>query len=560
MVNWKSRKLGDLLLLANGIVLLVLVNLLSSLYFFRVDLTDEQRYSIKEPTKKILQSIDDDVHIEVFLTGEMNAGFQRFRKALDETLEEFRIYSGNKLQYSFTDPSAAASEKARNEFMADLAAKGIQPTRVFDNQKGQRTEKIIFPGVVISYAGAEKGVMLLRGNKASSPEEEINQSIEGVEFELANAIYKLTTDSPKKVGMVIGHGELEGLQSAAFRDALMEVYDVQDVNLKNDDLGSFDALVIAKPIRAFSETEKYRLDQYIVQRGNVLFLLDQLEANMDSASRVDYFAFPYNINLDDQLFRYGVRLNPDLVQDRVSGRYPIVTGQNNNKSQIQLVDWPFFPLINNYAQHEVTANLDAVMTTFVSSIDTVKAEGIKKTPLLLTSQYSRRLTAPVSVSIQSLRKDITPENFNTQFIPVGYLLEGRFTSLYKNRFLPEGEDSKTFKDQDRHSKIIVVADGDIAKNVVNPRTQQPQPLGFDPISNYTFANQDLLLNMLAYLTDENGLIKARNKEIKIRPLDKEKVVNERVSWQIINLVMPLVVLVVFGLIWHWRRKKRYASF
>lgn len=560
MVNWNSKKLGDLLLLANGIVLLILINLISSFFFFRADLTEEKRYSIKVPTQSILQSLDDDVHIEVFLAGELNAGFQRFQKAIRETLEEFRVYSSNRIHYTFTDPLTAAGEKARTEFMSELAAKGIQPTRVFENKDGQRIEKMIFPGAVVSYSGAEKGVMLLKGNKAGSPDEEINQSIEGIEFELANAIYKLTNDSPKRIGMVSGHGELAGLEAAAFYNAIQEIYTVEDVSLNAGDLSNFDALVIAKPTSDFSEKEKYRLDQYIIQHGNVMFLLDRLEADMDSTSRENYFAFPYDLGLDDLLFRYGVRINPDLVQDRVSGRYPVVTGQTGNKPQIQLVDWPFFPLINRYSDHPVTNNLDAVMLQFASSIDTVKAAGIKKTPLLFTSQYSRTVTSPVQVSIQSLRKDIKPENFSNQFVPVAYLLEGRFTSAFKNRFLPEGTDAGQFKDTGRPAKVIVVADGDLARNVVNPRTNQPQPLGFDPISNYTFANEDLLLNMLAYLTDENGLIRARNKEIKIRPLDKEKIVAEKLKWQVINLVLPVVLIIAFGAVRSWRRKKRYASF
>jgi gliding-associated putative ABC transporter substrate-binding component GldG len=238
----------------------------------------------------------------------------------------------------------------------------------------------------------------------------------------------------------------------------------------------------------------------------------------------------------------------------------VVTGQSGSKPQIQLMEWPFFPLINRYANHPITTNLDAVMLKFASSIDTVKATGIRKTPLLFTSQYSRTVTAPVKVSVTSLRKDLKAEQLNRSFIPVAYLLEGKFTSLFKNRFLPEGQDQKLFKDESRAAKIIVVADGDLAKNIVNPRTQQTQQLGFDAITGYTFANEDLVMNMLAYLTDENGLIKARNKEIKLRPLDKEKVVDEKVKWQVINLILPLLFVTIYGVLRNWMRRKRYASF
>jgi ABC-2 type transport system permease protein len=559
MVNWKSKRLGDLLLLANGIVLIFLINVVSSQFFYRLDLTEEKRYSIKEPTQQALKTIDDDVYIEVYLEGEINAEFRRFQKAIRETLEEFRIYSNDKIHYKFINPSQAISEKARSEFMMDLASKGIQPTNVVDKQNGQRIEKLIFPGAVISYGTREVGVMLLKGNKATTPEEEINQSIEGIEYELANAIYKLTTLDHKRVGLVKGHGELDGLQIEAFTRVLAEVYDTFSVNLSRSNLNDFDALVIAKPTQSFTSVDKYALDQYIMHGGNVLILMDKLEATMDSASRNDYFAFPYDINLDDQLFKYGLRLNMNLIQDRTSAKYPIITGQVGNKPKIQLMDWPFFPLVNRYADHPITRNLDAVVTKFVSTMDTVKAEGVKKTPLLFSSPYSRTITAPVNVTVNEVRKNLSVEQFTNSF-PLAYLLEGTFTSLYKNRFLPEGVDKKAFKEQSKPTKVIVIADGDLVRNDVNPRTQEPQPLGFDPFSKYTFANQELLINMLAYLTDENGLIRARNKEVKIRPLDQEKIVGEKIKWQIINIVFPLALLIAYGIIRAVIRKKRYASF
>lgn len=561
MVKWKSNKLGDALLLANGIIFLVLINLLSSEFFFRLDLTEEKRYTIQEPTREMLRSLDDNIYVEVFLEGELNAGFRRFQKAIQETLEMFRIYSDNKVQYSFTDPATALSQKARSEFMADIASKGIQPTNVIENRDGNRVEKIIFPGAVISYAGAEEGVMLLKGNKAGSPEEEINQSIEGIEFELANAIYKLTEADPKQIGFLSGHGELHGLNGLALQEAVSELYLARNVQLSDDALADLEALVIAKPVAPFSPADKYKLDQYIMQGGKVLFLLDRLDASMDSATQAGYFAFPYQNNLEDQLFKYGVRINPDLIQDRYAGRYPVITGRRaDGTPQIQLMDWPFFPLINRFADHPVTHNLDMVLTRFVSSIDTVKAEGVSKTPLMFTSQYSRKLVAPVNVNINELRQNLPVDQFTESFIPVAWLLEGEFTSLYKNRFLPDGVDQASFKEGSVPAKIIVVSDGDLARNEVNSRTGQRQPLGFDPFTNYTFANRDLLLNMIAYLVDENGLIRARNKDIKIRPLDREQASAGKIKWQIINLILPLVLLILYGVARSYWRKRKWAQF
>lgn len=561
MVNWKSRKTGDLLLLANGLVALMLINILSSQLFFRLDLTEEKRYSIHPSTRELLSSLNDDVYVEVFLEGELNAGFRRFQKSIRETLEMFRIYSNNRVQYSFTDPGTALSQKARSEFMADLAAKGIQPTNVIDTRNGERVEKIIFPGVVISYGGAEEGVMLLKGNKAQTPEEEINQSIEGIEFEIANAIYKLAEEDPKVVGMVSGHGELGAASISSFEQAIGELYQIRDVQLGDSRLSDCQALVIAKPTQSFSALDKFRLDQYIMQGGKVLFLIDRLDASMDSTTQANYFAFPYDIGLDDMLFHYGVRINPDLIQDRYAARYPVITGQRaDGTPQMHLMEWPFFPLLNRFTEHPVTHNLDRILARFVSSIDTVKAQGIRKTPLLFTSEYSRRLSAPVNVNVNELRRTLSAEQFTDRFLPVGYLLEGKFSSLYKNRFLPDGADTKSFRQDGTATSLLVISDGDLARNDVNHRTGKPLPLGFDPFSNYTYANQDLLLNVLAYMLDENGLIRARNKEVPIRPLNREQIAAEKLWWQIVNLGLPLVGLLIFGSIRAYWRKKKFANF
>jgi gliding-associated putative ABC transporter substrate-binding component GldG len=561
MVNWKSRKLGDMLWFANGLVFVVLVNLLGANHFFRIDLTEEKRYSIKDQTKEILSGLDDDVYIEVFLEGDLNPGFRRLQKNIREILEEFRIYSGNRIRYVFTDPAVAMGQKARSEFMTELASRGIQPTNVVDRKDGQRVEKIIFPGAILTYGGAETGVMLLKGNKAGTSEQVINQSVEGVEYELASAIYKLVNAERPRVGFVSGHGELDSLELASLNNDLLEFYDVFHVRLKeNSDLHRYDALIIAKPATAFSPQEKYKLDQYIMNGGEVMFLIDKLHVNMDSVSREDYLAMPYDLNLDDLLFRYGVRLNADLVQDRNAALYPVITGQVGGKPQVQLIDWPFLPLINQYADHPVTRNLDAVVTRFVGSIDTVKAEGIRKTPLMFTSPYARKINAPVNVSVNELRKGIRAEDFSSGHIPVGYILEGRFTSLFKNRFAPEGVDTAGFRGQGVPAKIVVIADGDIARNEINPRSKQPQALGFDPFTNYTFANRDLLLNAMAFLTAENGLIQARNREVKIRPLDREKVQSERLTWQVINIVLPVVLLVLYGVGRTYWRKRKFARF
>ena len=561
MVAWKSKKLGDILTFANGFVLIILINLLVGFKFYRIDLTEEKRYSVKPETQAILENLEDEIHVEIFLEGKLNASFQRFQKAILETLEEFRIYSKNKITYSVSDPALAKSESARNEFMADLARRGIQPTNIIDTRDGQREEKIVFPGVIISYEGVEKGIMLLKGNKAGTPQQEINQSIEGIEYEIISTIFSLINEDRKQIAFVSGHGELDSLQSFSLRSELSEVYDVFDTKLSSqNDLKRFDVLIIAKPKESFSEPDKYLLDQYLMQGGKILFLIDKVDASMDSAARDDYFAGPNNLNLDDQLFKYGVRINPDLVQDRRSGMYPVITGEVGGRPRMQLIEWPFFPLISEFANHPITKNLDAILTRFCNSIDTVKATGIEKTPLLMSSPYSRKIATPVHINVNELRKNLRDSDYSTRFIPIGIILEGKFTSLYKNRFPPSGQESSKIIEESVPTKIVIVADGDIARNDVNPRNSQPQPLGFDPMTKTTFANKDFLLNTVAYLTEEKGLIQVRNKEVKIRPLDKVKLKEGRVKWQVLNIAAPLILLIGYGIFRFYLRKRRFAKF
>lgn len=391
MVIPYSKKSGDLLLLANGLVFFILLNLVTSNLFFRWDLTEENRYTLNQPTKDLLKDLDDVVYIEVYLDGDLNAGFTRLQKSIRETLEEFRIYSGNKVKFRFVDPSTATDQRARNEFMRSIVEKGITPMNIIDTKDGQRSEKVVFPGALISYGGFETGVMLLKGNRSETSQEVLNQSIEGIEYELANAIHKLTNTERPRIGIVYGHGEIDSLAFASFKNSLMQAYDVFRIHLSDhQQTDHYDAILVTKPKSAFTESEKYKLDQFIMRGGKVLFLLDRLDAEMDSASSNSYFAFPFQHNLEDQLFRYGVRMNYDLVQDRVAAKYPIVTGQVDNQSQLMQIDWPFFPLITQFADHAITRNLDAVILKFASSLDTVKAVGITKTPLFFTSPYSKK--------------------------------------------------------------------------------------------------------------------------------------------------------------------------
>ena len=559
-MNWlESKSLEKILMVLLAIAGFVLVNQLANRYFFRLDLTEEKRFSITDATKKQLQGLPDVVTIEIYLAGELPAGFKRMQQSLLETVEEFNIYSYGKITYQIIDPNTATSNQSRAEYMQSIIAKGLQPTDVFINEEGARKQKRIFVGVIVNYGNRELGVQLFKGNQTVTPEERLNQSIEGIEYELANAIHQITQESRPLVGLVTGHNEMDSINLYSFKRLLYEQYRTRKINLHELKDQSPDLLMLIQPKTAYSTLEKYQLDQYIMNGGKVIFLLDKVAVNMDSAASGTY-SFPYELNLDDMLFKYGVRINNDLVQDFVAGAYPIIVGNSGDQPQIQLLQWPFFPIINTYSRHVIVRNLDATKAEFVSSIDTVKAGGITKTVLLSTSSYSRVSTAPVYVDINILQESLAPDKFNEQNIPVGYLLEGRFSSHFKNKFLPEDVDEADFMAEGKSTSMIVIADGDFVRNNVDPRNGSPLPVGFDPYMGQQFANGDLIMNAIQYLLEGDGLISARAKQVIIRPLDKVKVGSQREYYQVLNLFLPLLIIFIVGMAAYIVRKRKYSRF
>ncbi len=554
-----SKGLTQVLKIAIIISLAIMVNNIASLYYIRLDLTEENRYSISDATKKMLENLEEDIYIEAYLEGELPSAFKRMRSSLEETLSEFSRYSKGKIQYQFINPDQAASAKSRNQFMMQLAQKGIQPTDVFLTEEGKKIQKRIVPGVVISYGNTEKGVQLFKGNKAALPEQRLNQSIEGIEYELAKAIQDIIALDLPTIGVLRGHNEVDSADFISLRRALAKSYIVKPINITQvKELPNFDAIILAKPTTKFSPADKFKIDQYLIKGGSGLFLIDKVAVNMDSAN-VGTFSFPYELDLDDLLFTYGVRINNDLIQDFISGTYPIVVGNEGNQPKIQLLQWPYYPVVNEYAKHPTVRNLDATLTRFTSSIDTVKAHGITKTLLFSSSTYARKLMSPTLVDINLMQQELNPDKFTTPNIPMAYLLEGEFKSYFKNKFLPEGFANDNFKPSGQ-SKLIVISDGDLVKNELDPKTGQPLPLGYDPFTNQTFANQDLIINLINYLTNEEGLITARSKQVVIRPLDKVKLRNGKLKWQIINLVIPVALIILFGVFHYWYRKRKFTRY
>ena len=291
-----------------------------------------------------------------------------------------------------------------------------------------------------------------------------------------------------------------------------------------------------------------------------MFLIDALHANMDSASREDNIALPYETELDDLFFKYGFRINRDMILDRNAAPYPVVVGNIGENPQIQLLPWPFFPIINEYSKHPTVRNSDAIVSKFMSTIDTLKVQGVTKIPLMNTSQYSKVLSAPVKVSINELKKEMNPDFFNSGRQTTAWIFEGKFSSLFKNRFLPEGAEKSSFIADGSESKILIVSDGDIARNEINPKTGQPVELGFNQFTETRYANADFLMNVMTYLLEEDGIINTRSKEIKIRPLDAVKLEDQKFMVQLVNLILPVLIIAIFGILKVLVRKRRYANF
>ena len=372
----------DISKLGLGVVALFFLNVLAQNYFFRLDLTEENRYSLSGATKNLLEGLEQDVEVTVYLEGELPPGFQRLQRSVEETLGDFQAYAGSNLRFRFVDPLTTVSAEQRNAFFFTLDSLGIEVTRVFDEENGSRIQRLIVPGAVVRSGGQEAGVMLLKGDKGAAAQNQLNQSIEGVEYELASAIRQVTTQGRKQVAIMRGHGELPSVEMGSLIDALSQTYEVYELFLpQSEEIAPVDAVIIAKPQEAFSREDQYKLDQYLMRGGKALFFLDALQIDMDSLGSQGAFAFPLKTGLDDMLFRYGVRINPTLIQDIESGQYPIVVGNMGDQPQIRLLPWPFFPVVNEYAPHPIVRNLDATYLRFVSTMDTIAAPGVTKIPL-----------------------------------------------------------------------------------------------------------------------------------------------------------------------------------
>jgi ABC-2 type transport system permease protein len=563
----KRRKIRNqhIVELVITLVIIFLLNFIGSSYYYRFDLTTEKRYTLSPATKEILTGLDDIVYIKVYLDGELPSGFIRMKTAISELLDEFRWYSPANIRYNFIDPLEDPDPGIRRNITAQLYKSGLQPTNIQVKQKdGSTMQKIIFPGAIISYAGVDIAVNLLKNNPGFDAEVNLNNSIQALEYEFISMIRNLNNEKVEKVAFIEGHGELDELQTGDITKSLANFYQVDrgTIGGKYGCLDNYAAVIIARPRQRFNESDKFVIDQYIMNGGSVMWLLDVVSVSMDSLLDGSTFAFYTPLNLDDQLFRYGVRINPDLVKDIQCHVIPVNKGLAGGQPQWSLSPWQYFPVIAPVPNHPVTKSLNMIKLEFASSIDTVGEPGaVKKIVLLATSPYTKLVQLPEQISLRESDIAQNESEYNHSNLPVGVLLEGSFESVFRNRAIPEGVSGKPseIRISGARTSMIVVSDGDIIRNEVVPTPDGPviEPLGYDRYTSQVFGNSDFILNALNYMTDATGLISLRGREFKLRLLDRQKVSDEKLKWQLINLISPMILIILLGVSVDLYRKKVY---
>ena len=533
---------------------LFVLNLLSHAYNIRIDLTKDKRYTLSDETIKIVENIEDPISIKVYLQGNFPAEFKRIQSETHQFLEELSEINDN-IQFRFVDPL---------NLSAELIKKGLQPSRLTVQEDGKMSEAIIFPWATINYKDKDVNVSLLSSSSSSSQEDQLQRSIESLEYQFANALYNITSKKNKKIAVLKGNGELDDIYLYSFLNDLSEYYRLAEFTLDSvasnpqktlKDLSAYDLALIAKPSKPFTEKEKFTLDQYIISGGKTLWLLDNVYAELDSLMlNGSSLAFNRDLNLTDLLFNYGVRINYNITKDRYSSSIRLASGNMGNQTKYEDFLWHYYPLILSYSDHPITTNLDPVLLKFPSAMDTLQND-IAKTVLLQSSPYAKPVGTPTNISLDELAIETTKEDFNNGNQIFGVLLEGNFKSAYSTRIKPF--ESDTYKENGLNNKMIIISDGDIIANEVF--RGEPLPLDQDKWTGQPFGNTLFLLNSVQYLLDDSGIIKLRSKRLQIRFLDKERAFQEKIYWQIFNLLLPLLILATFGFAFNYIRKRRYSS-
>lgn len=548
------------------ILSLIFINIIASFLYFRIDLTSEKRYSLSPATKNVLKNLDDYIYFQVFLDGNLSPSYKRLQKTIIETLDEFKAYNKRLIKYDIIDPAKGKDEATLRNYLKELEYRGLVPSIDYEISETGTSENVVWPCAIVTYKGRELPINFIYSNIPGSKEQLINDAIENTEYKLIDGIYRITLQDKSRIAFIKGHGELDALEINDLALALQDYYIVNQVviNHQLNALDEFKAIIVAAPDSTFDEMDKFIIDQYIMKGGRVLWLIDGALADMDSLqTKPDVLAIPNDINLDDMLFNYGARVNKDLVMDYHSAQIPVKTGQVGNQPQFSLFNWYFFPTVSNIKGHPIVRNINDIKFEFASSVDTIAKPGIKKTILLYSGNYSRLLNTPSIISLNFLRIKADRSFFNKSNIPMAVLLEGNFTSLYKDR-IPDTiakDPDISFTETSKPNRMIIIGDGNVAKNQVVFRQGRyiPYPLGYDRYTGIMYGNREFLLNCINYLLDEADIISIRNRDINIRLLDKRKVEINLALIRTINIVLPLIFVCIAGIAIYLFRRHNYKK-
>lgn len=543
--------------------LLLVINTIGSFFFYRLDLTKDKRYTLSSTSLHIIEQVKNPLYIKVYMQGELPSEFKRLQVETRQMLEEFQGYNSN-IVFEFIDP--LEDEATSMDNIKELYRKGLTPINISVDDKGKQSQAMVFPWAIAVYDNKEVNIPLLKNIMGASTTDKIIGSVQHLEYSIADALYKITNDKQKKIAIIKGNGELHEAYIAKFLLQTKESYHIGPFTLDSvakqplnslTELKKYDLAIIAKPTEAFSENEKQVLDQYIVNGGKTIWLIDQVVAEMDSlySPTGSALAFPRDLNLNDFFFKYGVRIYPDLVKDEQGSPIKLATGEQGSATQFQEFNWKFAPQVYSQSNHPIVKNLGGIKFDFANAIDTLK-NGIKKTVLLQSSPYSKRMGTPTEINLNSVNEETSPADYlNKGHIPLAVLLEGKFHSMFENRIL--AFDQNNFQAKGKSSKMIVISDGDIIKNQLD-KNGMPVELGYDQRSGNLYDNKDLLMNCVNYLLDDTGLINIRSKDLDLPLLDKEKVYENYTNIQLLTIGLPIAILGVFGFLFSFLRKRKYS--
>ena len=574
----KNLKKSQIIAFIITIAIIVLVNIIGDFIYTRFDLTSEKRYTLSDTSKEILKNLDDYVYFKIYLEGEFPAGFKKLRKETKEMLDEFRAYS-KFVDYDFINPSEINDAAERNETYKLLYESGLNPTELSIQTKDGAQQIVIWPGSIVSYKDKEISLDLLDTQVGKSSETALNNSAQNLEYKFISAIKDLSQLTKPRIAFIEGHGELSEDEVYDITQSLSKKYSVKRISIdeqitalnkrteKQDSSisisSNYEAIIIAKPTKPFSEKDKFIIDQYIMRGGKVLWLIDPVFATMDSLqSSESTMGNTLDIKLDDMFFKYGLRLNKNLLLDYNSAAIALRTGQMGGQAQIEYYRWYYFPLLNAASNSNIVKNINPIKADFVSSIEPVVSDSdVQKIPLLKTSDYTKVSPAPVFISLSMLRQAPDQRMFSQKGQNVAYLLKGTFESLYANRMTSGITESKEigFKEISEPTSMIVVADGDIIRNQFHIPKGYPLPLGFDQYTQITYGNKEFIENAISYLVDGEGLIGIRSRELKIRLLDTNKINENAMLWQIVNVVLPSAIIIIFGFVLAIIRKRKFTK-